>query len=295
MINSPFTEGEFWYTVYSMESLSKEQKKHFQLMIFNWWKIHRRDLPWRHTHNTYNIFISEIMLQQTQVSRVIPKYIEFLKKFPTIEALAKAKTAHVLRIWKGMGYNRRALYIHQAAKQILQDYNGKFPRKESELVQLPGLGKYTARALLVFVYKKDIPLVDTNIRKILTHFFFNDTPQPERLIYQLAQQLIPIGKSWEWHQALMDYGALELPNSFQKNPLRIKTRKKGIPFTDSDRYYRGRIIDILRECTYAERNLLKTLQKNYKKKTRYFQSLLAVLLKEGLISRSSGGIISLPD
>ena len=187
-----------------MRPLPLQRRKKFQAYIFAWWKTHRRDLPWRHTHDPYKILVSEVMLQQTQVSRVLPKYREFIQAYPTVKDLARASNSDVLKIWKGMGYNRRALYLKKAAEI------GEFPKSEGELVKLPGLGTYTARAILVFAYRKNVAMVDTNIRQIITHFFFHDAPQKDKIIQNIADQLVPKGKSWEWHQALMDYGALAL-------------------------------------------------------------------------------------
>ena len=250
----------------------------FRKMIFAWWDKNKRDLPWRKTHDPYKIVVSEIMLQQTQVSRVLPIYKEFLKQFPTLEALAKASPAAVLRAWKGMGYNRRALYLQKMAKV------GKFQKTESELTKLPGLGTYTARAILVFAYKQNVALVDTNIRQIITHFFFNDQPQKESVIQHVADQLLPKGKSWEWHQALMDYGALKLPRV-------RKPAKKSIPFHQTNRYFRGQIIDRLREKPASEKILLRGLNKPYEQ----LKSILADLEHDGLITRFKTGIISLPE
>ena len=156
--------------------LSAKRIKFFQKSIFTWWNSHKRDLPWRHTRDPYWIMVSEVMLQQTQVLRVIAKYAEFIQAFPMVRDLAQASPADVLRIWKGMGYNRRALYLLRAAKAIVEIYHGKFPVSEEELIKLPGLGKYTARAILVFAYAQEVPLVDTNIRQIITHFFFDGEP-----------------------------------------------------------------------------------------------------------------------
>ena len=188
--------------------IKTKQIKEFQLAIFSWWKLHKRDLPWRHTRDPYKILVSEVMLQQTQVSRVLPKYIEFIKQFPAVNELAQSSGAEVLRIWKGMGYNRRALYLQKAAQEIVHSYKGIFPKRESLLTKLPGVGTYTARAILVFAYKQDVAMVDTNIRQIITHFFFEDISQKPSVIQEVADKLVPPGKSWEWHQALMDYGAL---------------------------------------------------------------------------------------
>lgn len=257
----------------------RRRRKEFQSYIFSWWETHRRDLPWRHTHDPYKILLSEVMLQQTNVSRVIPTYKKFLKNFPNITALQKAATSDVLRLWKGMGYNRRALYLHKAAKIIVDQYHNQFPTSQQLLSKLPGVGTYTARAILVFAFGKNIAAVDTNIRQIITHFFFHDKQQKDKVIQNVADQLLPPGKSWEWHQALMDYGAIEMPK------LKIKKIKKsgGIPFKKTNRYYRGRIIDILRDGPVAERVLLKD----------FSATTINGLMKDGLVSRSKGKI-SLP-
>ncbi len=239
----------------------------FRAMIFRWWKTHSRDLPWRRTHDPYKILISEVMLQQTQVSRVLPKYKEFLKKFPSLSELQKSSTADVLKAWRGMGYNRRALYL----KKIRT-----IPSTEKELMTLPGIGKYTARAILVFAFKKDIAAVDTNIRQIITHFFFDDKEQKEKVIQEVADKLLPKGKSWEWHQALMDFGALELPK------LNIKKiiKKPSIPFKQSNRYIRGKIMNMLREGKITE--------------PQGFTKVIDGLVKDGLVERKNGKI-QLPD
>jgi A/G-specific adenine glycosylase len=251
--------------------LTGKRIEDFQKYIFHWWKFHKRDLPWRHTHDPYKILVSEVMLQQTQVLRVIPKYREFIQRYPTANSLAKASTADILRIWKGMGYNRRALYLKKAAEI------GKFPKNEKKLANLPGIGKYTARAILVFAYKQDVSLVDTNIRQIITHFFFQDTPQKESVIADMADKLLPRGKSWDWHQALMDYGSSEL----KKNSRIIKKQKK---FIGSNRYFRGKLMDILRKGPVREHTIVKD----------FSQSIIEGLEKDGLIMRSHGNVL-LPD
>jgi len=252
----------------------------FQKQILSWWEKNKRDLPWRHTHDPYKILVSEVMLQQTQVSRGQLKYLEFIQTFPTVEALASSSPAQVLRIWKGMGYNRRALYLQKAARVIVDIYKGRFPDTEQELIKLPGLGRYTARAILVFAYKKDIAMVDTNIRQIITHFFLHDIPQSEKIIQEVADQLVPKGKSWEWHQALMDYGALEL---VKKKLSKAKSRPAG-PFKETNRYFRGRIIDLLREKSYKEKELITFLCLTYKKDEDFYIGLLKTLEKEALVA-----------
>ena len=254
-----------------MRPLPLQRRKKFQAYIFAWWKTHRRDLPWRHTHDPYKILVSEVMLQQTQVSRVLPKYKEFIEKYPTANSLARASTSDVLKIWKGMGYNRRVLYLKKAVEV------GIFPKDEKELVKLSGVGTYTARALLVFAYRKDIAMVDTNIRQIITYFFFHNIPQKENIIQTAADQLVPDGKSWEWHQALMDYGALALP----KNSKIIKKQKE---FIGSNRYFRGKLMDVLREHSIKEEKALK----------EFSITVIGGLVKDGLIMRKNG-MLQLPN
>lgn len=271
--------------------LTQKEIKKFQQYIFTWWKTHRRDLSWRRTHDPYKILVSEVMLQQTQVSRVLPKYDEFLAAFPSVNALGQASSADVLRVWKGMGYNRRALYLKKAAQMVIDQYKRVFPKSEQELVKLPGLGRYTARAILVFAYRQEAPLVDTNIRQIITHYFFKDQAQKESVIEEVALQLVPSGKSWEWHQALMDYGALELNVSRATYHV---SRKKTIPFRESNRFYRGRIIDQLRQGNISRSMLISDFQKKYGKSKVFIHDILAGLEKDGLLVRFAYGTIGLP-
>ena len=255
-------------------------------MIFQWWQTHRRDLPWRQTNDPYKILISEVMLQQTQVRRVLPKYTEFIKLYPTVQSLATASQGDILRVWKGMGYNRRALYLQKTAQEVVQQFGGVFPKELSLLTKLPGVGTYTARAILVFAYKQHVAMVDTNIRQIITHLFFEDIPQKPSVIQEVADKLVPSGKSWEWHQALMDYGALEL----SKLKLPKLHRKSSIPFKQSDRYVRGRIMDLLREQSFGENELMQTMEKTYKKSNDKIHRILAGLLKDGLIIKKKSRI-----
>lgn len=270
-------------------TLSQKQITDFQKMIFAWWKKNRRDLPWRHTHDPYKIMVSEVMLQQTQVLRVTPQYSKFIERYPNVRSLARAKTSDVLKLWKGMGYNRRALYLKKAAKAVTEKYKGTFPSSEEELLQLPGIGKYTARAILVFAYQKDIAMVDTNIRQIITHFFFNDKKQSEKTIQNVADQLVPKGKSWEWHQGLMDYGALRLHSG--RRPER--SRRMVQPFRESNRFYRGRIMDLLREKEWIIDDLVAYGEQTYDKPKNYFHGIINGLVKDGLLVEIHG-VLTLP-
>lgn len=266
--------------------LATEKVKKLRNLIFRWWQDNRRDLPWRHTRDPYRILVSEVMLQQTQVSRVLPKYEEFLHAFPTLASLAMASPAEVLTVWRGMGYNRRALYLKKTAETIVSDYNGKFPDSQPELVKLPGLGLYTARAIMVFAFEKNVAMVDTNIRQIITHFLFDGLPQSEKIIHEAADRLVPKGRAWEWHQALMDYGALALP----KVKKAVGPVKKQKPFRDSDRYYRGRIVDLLRLGSADERKMTADFSSRYNKETAFFDRIVDGLVKDGLVERKNKSV-----
>jgi A/G-specific adenine glycosylase len=268
----------------------------FQKHIFDWWKLRKRDLPWRKTRNPYRIMVAEVMLQQTQVSRVLPVYDNFLRVFPDVHALAAAPLADVLRAWKGMGYNRRALYLHKTASKIVNLHKGIFPKTEKELIKLPGLGKYTARAILVFAYEQNVSMVDTNIRRIITRFFYNDVSQKESEIQKTADTLIPKGRSWEWHQALMDYGAIEMSKkkAVKATQEASKMSKKSVPFRESKRFYRGKILDILRECSTPQVPLVNDLMEKYGGDAAFYQQIISELVRDGLIMKTSIDTLDLP-
>jgi A/G-specific adenine glycosylase len=159
--------------------LSPTQIKAFQAQIWAFYGVSgRKNLPWRATKNPYNIVVSEIMLQQTQVSRVLEKYPEFLGAFPTVESLAKAPLSDVLRVWQGMGYNRRGLALKRMAEKVVTDFKGKIPRERHELESLPGIGVYTAGAVRAFAFNEPEVFIETNIRRIYIHHFFSNRCSP---------------------------------------------------------------------------------------------------------------------
>lgn len=265
----------------------------FQSYIFFWWETHKRDLPWRHTSDPYSVLVSEIMLQQTQVSRVVDKYTQFLHVFPDIHTLADASKAEVIRLWKGLGYNRRALYLKRAAEVLWTSYEGQFPQSEDVLRTLPGIGKYTARAVLVFSFRRDVAMVDTNIRNIITDFFYDGIRQKESVIEQKASELVPPGKSWEWHQALMDYGALELSKRRKISARIIRKTTMPIPFRGTQRFLRGRILDLIREEPMSQKRLITLITKTYGKNTDKIHTAISDMVREGLLTRREGKV-SLP-
>lgn len=260
-----------------------------QQAVLAWFAQHGRDLPWRNTRDPYHILVSEVMLQQTQVDRVLPKYHAFLAAFPILDALAAAPTADVIRQWAGLGYNRRAVNLQRTARAILSEHGGQFPRTVAELRQLPGIGAYTAGAVACFAFEQDVAFLDTNIRRVLRRAWVapeNDPPATtDRALHTLGEQLIPVGQGWHWNQAIMEIGALlcttaapacwrcplqahcrsyaawrtrdeqlfdaTAPSTYPLPHTRPRLRaaeRSGEPFVGSTRYYRGRIIDLLRDA-----------------------------------------------
>ncbi|MEX1112449.1 MAG: A/G-specific adenine glycosylase, partial [Candidatus Andersenbacteria bacterium] len=213
----------------------------FQKIILEWYQENKRDLPWRKTHNPYQILVSEIMLQQTQVSRVIPKYQQFLQEFPTPEVLAKAPDSKLLTVWSGLGYWRRAKFLKAAAQAITNEHNGVFPQTPEELVQLPGIGPYTAGAVACFAFNHPGAFIDTNIRRVYLHFFFpNKEEVSDTEILTIAQQAVWKKDPRTWHWALFDYGASELKTKGINR--RSKHYARQSKFTGSFRSYRTAVV-----------------------------------------------------
>lgn len=184
----------------------------FQQRLLNWYAKNGRDLPWRKTRNPYHILVSELMLHQTQVDRVVPKYHEWLSKYPTFEKLAIAPVEEIKELWRPLGYNFRPERLHQIAQHVVNHLNGEFPDSFEEIIKLRGIGRYTAGAILSFAFHKDAPIVDTNTRRVIQRFF-NIPGDPMRSpaknqIWEHAETLIPRGKAHIFNQALLDFGAL---------------------------------------------------------------------------------------
>ncbi len=176
--------------------------------LLTWYNRHQRDLPWRVTQDPYHILVSEVMLQQTQVERVRRYYPKFLKRFPTLKELAQASLDDVLKVWEGLGYYARARNLHRTAQIVLRDYGGKIPQSRKELLKLPGIGRYTAGAILSIAFGQDEPVVDANVRRVLSRLFAIRRTQSQRELEGLARKLLPPGQAGLFNQALMDLGAM---------------------------------------------------------------------------------------
>jgi len=189
-------------------AVTRARRRSFQRRLLAWYRRHHRDLPWRRTRNPYHILVSEVMLQQTQVPRVIPKYREWLRRYPSIEALARAGAREVREAWYPLGYNARPIRLRAIAREALRRYRGRLPRTRGELLALPGIGPYTAGAMLSFAFRQDAPILDTNVRRVLRRVFAGDRARPsERALWALAADVLPRGQAYDFNQGLMDLGA----------------------------------------------------------------------------------------
>jgi len=259
----------------------------FQDVVYAYHKEHGRIFPWRKTKNPYRIFVSEIMLQQTQVDRVVSKYKEFLKQFPTVEVLAKSSLAEVLRVWQGLGYNRRARMLHEASKVLRDQYRGAIPKGRKELEGLPGVGVYTAGAVRVFAFNLPSVLIETNIRTVyLYHFFKNKDEVADTMLRPYIEETMDRDNPRLWYSALMDYGTY-LKKSEGNVSVRSKHHTKQSCFAGSDRQIRGDIITIL--SNRKDSVSLSGFKKNMPHEGKRIEKQLAVLLKEGMISTKRRG------
>lgn len=232
----------------------------FQKLILEFFTTKgRHDLPWRisepdSTFDPYKITVSEIMLQQTQVSRVIVKYSEFLNVFPSVEALANAPLEAVLKVWAGLGYYRRAKFLHQTAEIIVREYDGSFPSSQTELNKLPGIGKNTAAAIIAYSFNQPVVFIETNIRTVYLHHFFNDQNKvADSSLLPLIEHTLYAANPREWYWALMDYGSF-LKSSLQNPSRRSKHHTVQSPFKGSRRQIRGQVLRLLtlQVCTLSE-------------------------------------------
>jgi len=203
--------GERPYMPRRKQTVDAQLAQTFQDRLLTWYATHKRDLPWRNTSDPYKILVSEIMLQQTQVDRVIPKYEEFLQKYPTLEALANAPVEEVTQTWYPLGYNVRPVRLQSIAREAVERYGGKIPDDAEALQSLKGVGRYTAGAILSFAFGREAPILDTNVRRVLHRVFFGEGDAKgygvQKQLWELSEVLIPAGKGYDFNQGLMDFGA----------------------------------------------------------------------------------------
>ena len=249
----------------SRESVARSMARSTSLL--EWHAREGRDLPWRATRDPWAVLVSELMLQQTQVARVTPKYLAFMARFPTIEVCATGTSGDVVKMWAGLGYNRRALHLHRCAVVVAQQFGGRIPEDLDDLMALPGIGPYAARAVLAFAFERDVGVVDVNAARILARW--NATSLTRSQAQELADLAVPTGRGWAWNQAVLDLGATVCtarrpncsgcpvrrwcawvvagqsdPDPALGSPL-ASTRQRR--FEGSDRQGRGRLVEVLRQ------------------------------------------------
>lgn len=267
-----------------MNQLSHTAFKH---TVLQYYRSHgRHDLPWRKTAVPYRILVSEVMLQQTQVERVVPKYQAFLKAFPTVQRLAAAPLGDVLRLWQGLGYNRRAKALHECARVVVREHKGKFPQTVDELKALPGIGPYTAGAVMAFAYNQAVPLIETNVRTVyLHHFFKDDQGVTDEDILKLVEKTLDHENPREWYWALMDYGSY-LKSAYGNQNVRSRSYKKQSRFQGSDRQLRGAILKALGEQNFTDKRLQSRLDDFAAERVT---EQLSKLINEGLVQKKGRG------
>ncbi len=254
----------------------------FQELVWSKAKELYRDMPWRHDTRPYYVLVSEIMLQQTQVERVIPKFEAFIAAFPNEKALAQASLAEVLKLWSGLGHNRRAKFLHEAAQKIMHSYQGVFPDTLEHLVSLPGVGVNTAGAILAYSFNQPVVFVETNVRTVYFHHFFEEKEAvSDKEIRELAAQTIDTEHPREWYWALMDYGSFLKRAGVGQNSKSAHYKRQS-PLKGSVREVRGQIIRALTTEDKTTEELRHAVQADER-----FVPALEGLLGEGLVAQTN--------
>ncbi len=262
--------------------LTSQEIKTFQETIYSLYRENQREFPWRETTLPYHIVVSEIMLQQTQVDRVIPKYRHFIESFPDFTTLAQASLEKVLSVWQGLGYNRRALALREIAVRVVSEFGGMLPSDPDVLQSLSGIGSYTARAIATFAFNKPSIFIETNIRSVFIHFFFeNRTGIKDSDVLPLIEQTLDNINPRNWYYALMDYGAM-LKQTHPNPGRRSAHYTRQSPFEGSNRQLRGNILKLLvRKPALTGAEIARVLDKSEEK----ISAVLSQLEKEGFIKQ----------
>lgn len=248
-----------WPIHYSRLGVCDETIELFRSEINRYYKNFGRQFGWRSEISPYRVLISEIMLQQTQTSRVAVKFDPFIAAFPGFDELAAAPFSEVLRFWKGLGYNRRAKYLHDCARLVVSDFAGSLPDDPEILVKFPGIGKATAASICVFAFNRPYAFIETNIRTVFIHFFFADHLQvADRDIMKLVEQTLDPDEPRQWFFALMDFGVM-LKKRVGNLSRKSRHYHKQSPFAGSDRQLRGQILQLLLDNTSIEKVQLPEL------------------------------------
>jgi len=263
--------------------VTTSKTRDFQDLIWDYYHDNARAMPWREDHNPYWVVVSEVMLQQTQVSRVMEKFPEFVGRFNSFEILAQASPAEVITAWQGLGYNRRALNLHKLAKMVVEEYGGELPSDPSELVKLPGIGPGTAGSIAAFAFDAPVVFIETNIRRVFIHHFFEDREGvDDKELMPLIEDALDKEHPREWYYALMDYGthlAKTVPNPNRRSKHHTRQSK----FEGSDRQIRGAILRALVNEKLTFEQLFEHVECSDKER---FVQVLQSVLKDGLVEQN---------
>jgi A/G-specific adenine glycosylase len=239
--------------------------------LITWFEENGRDLPWRRTRDPWRVLVSEVMLQQIQVARAVPFYESFLSRFPTPRSLSEAPLSKAIKAWGELGRYRRVVSLHKTARILVEEHGGRVPPDPEVLVELPGIGPYTAGAVACFAFERDAHFVDTNVRRVLHRLFFGaEVPEPkakQKQLLSLAEAMVPSGRGWRWGQSVIEFGALRCkarkplcescpvgalcaarPTIAEALAARPRAARATPKYEGSNRYYRGRALAVLREA-----------------------------------------------
>jgi len=257
-------------------------------VVYAHYQEHGRDLPWRKTTDPYRVLVSEVMLQQTQVDRVVPKYQSFIERFSDFASLASAPTSEVLKEWQGLGYNRRALSLQRAATEVVSSYGGILPRDKSSLMRLPGIGSYSASAIRAFAFNEPDAFIETNIRTVFIHHFFPDTEAvTDAELMPIVEMAIDRENPRRWYQALMDYGVkLKREENSARRSAHHRAQSR---FEGSTRQARG---EILRVLLQGGRLSIHDLEDSVNVWDTRYDNALSAMVREGVV-RERGEAYSL--
>ncbi|MBP1734598.1 MAG: HhH-GPD family protein [Deltaproteobacteria bacterium] len=266
-------------------TLSTDEIRAFRQKIYDYYSLNRRNLPWRQTTNAYNIVVSEMMLQQTQVERVKDKYRGFIEAFPDFHALAMAPLKEVLSVWQGLGYNRRALALKQCAEEAISSYGGELPQDLEGLCKLPGIGRATAGEILAFAFNVPTVFIETNIRRVFIHEFFDGEDNVmDKKILPLVEATLDRENPREWYWALMDYGSMLKKKVVNPNRRSAHYARQSA-FEGSDRRIRGIILrTLLKKAYVTEKELLCDVSIDQGRLT----GILGKMAEDGLIREKDG-------
>ncbi len=261
-------------------SYSSEMLQAFQETVWNYYKKHKRPFVWRETYNPYHIVVSEIMLQQTQTHRVIEKYLNFIKHFPTFQVLATASRQAVLAQWVGLGYNRRALALHEIAQKVVNEYDSVLPNDPAVLQTFKGLGPATSSSIVAFAFNKPTIFIETNIRSVYLHVFFHDVLGiADKELMPLITQTVDKDNAREWYYALMDCGVLIKKLYLNPNKKSRHYNRQSM-FEGSNRQVRGAIVRFLAQQGICEKEKLIEL---FPAKEEVIDTIIQGLAQEGFI------------